>query len=110
VKFAGCNANSIAAFKQTFLPATTSTVIKAKYRGTHDPNATYVANICTPGTPMVSGIPSIITIDKNNICNIIVENCAPYDVTLDRDNILGIMEVEEEELVPLTDDFITTVC
>ncbi len=59
---------------------------------------------------MVSGIPSIITIDKNNICNIIVENCAPYDVTLDRDNILGIMEVEEEELVPLTDDFITTVC
>jgi len=59
---------------------------------------------------MVSSIPSIITIDKNNIFNIVVENCAPYDVTLDRDDTLGIMEVEKEELVPLTDDFISSVC
>jgi len=85
----------------------TSTVIKAKCRGTHDPNATYVGNICIPGTAMVSSIPSIITIDKNNIFNIVVENCAPYDVTLDRDDTLGIMEVEKEELVPLTDIFHT---
>jgi hypothetical protein len=46
---------------------------------------------------MVSGIQSIMSIDKNNNCNNVVENCALYDVILDRDNILGIMEVEEEE-------------
>jgi hypothetical protein len=45
-----------------------------------------------------------------NICNIIVENCTPYDVTLEQDDIFGIMEIEEEELIPLTDDFISSVC
>jgi len=53
---------------------------------------------------MVSGMPSIVNVDENNICNIIVENCAPYDVTHERDDILGVMETEEDELVPLTDD------
>jgi hypothetical protein len=46
-------------------------------------------NICTPRTPMISGMPSIMNVDENNICNIVVENCAPYDVTLERDDILG---------------------
>jgi hypothetical protein len=48
--------------------------------------------------------------DENNICSIIVENCAPYDVTLERDDIIGVMETEPDELVPLTDDFISSVC
>ena len=59
---------------------------------------------------MISGMPSIVNVDENNICNIVVENCAPYDVTLERNDILGIMETEEDELVPLTDDFISSVC
>jgi hypothetical protein len=59
---------------------------------------------------MISGMPSIVNIDENNICNIVVENCAPYNVTLERDYILGDMETEQDELVPLTDDFISSVC
>jgi superfamily II helicase len=59
---------------------------------------------------MVSGIPSIVNVDENNICNIVVENCTPYDVTLERDNILGVMETEEDKLVPLMDDLISSVC
>jgi superfamily II helicase len=59
---------------------------------------------------MISGIPSIVNIDENNICSIIVENCAPYDVTLERDDIIGVMETEPDDLVPLTDDFISSVC
>jgi len=110
VKFAGASTNSIMALKNTVLPTITSTVVKAKFKGTRDEKATYMANICAPRTPMVSGMPSIVNIDENNICNIIVENCAPYDVTLERDDILGIMETEEDELVPLTDDFISSVC
>jgi hypothetical protein len=58
---------------------------------------------------MVSGMPSVVNVD-NNICNIILENCTPYDITLKQDDILGIMEIEEEELIPLTDDFISSVC
>jgi hypothetical protein len=65
--FAGAGTNSIAALKNTVLPAMTSTVIKAKFKGTRDDKAIYVANICAPRTPMVFGMPSIVNIDKNNI-------------------------------------------
>ncbi len=84
-------------------------MIKAKFKGTRDKKAIYVANICAPRTTMVWGMPAIVNIDENNICNLIVENCAPYDVTLERDDILGVMETEPDELVPLTDDFISSV-
>jgi hypothetical protein len=88
----------------------TSTMVKAKFKGQRDAQATYIANICTPRTPMVSGMPSVVNVDDNNICSIVLENCAPYDVTLERDDILGIRDIKEEELVPLTDDFILSVC
>jgi superfamily II helicase len=110
VKFSGAGTNSIVALKHTVLPAMTSTVVKAKFKGTRDEKATYVANICAPRTAMVSGMASIMNVDENNICNIVVENCPLYDVMLKRDNILRITETEEEELVPLTDDFISSVC
>jgi hypothetical protein len=51
-----------------------------------------------------------VNIDENNICSIVVENCAPYDATLERDDIIGVMETEQDELVPITDDFISSVC
>jgi hypothetical protein len=110
VKFAGAGMNSTMALKNTVLLAMTSTIVKAKFKGTREEKATYVATICAPRTPMISGMPSIVNIDENNICNIVIENCAPYDITLESDDILGIMETEEEELVPLTDDFISSVC
>ncbi len=110
VKFAGDGTNSISALKNTLLLAMTSTVVKAIFKGTRDEKATYIANICAPRTPMVSGMPSIVKVDKNNICHIIIKNCAPYDDTLERDDVLGVMETEEDELVPLTDDFISSVC
>ncbi len=50
-----------------------------------------------------------MNIDNNNICNLVLENCAPYDVTLERDDILGIIEIEEEALIPLTNDFVSSV-
>jgi hypothetical protein len=87
----------------------TSTVVNVRYKGKTDPNATYIVNICAPRTPMVSGMPSIVSIDKFNNCKIVLENCTPYDITLKRDDILGIMEIEEREQVPLTDDFISSV-
>jgi len=58
---------------------------------------------------MVSGMPSIVNIDENNICSIIMENCAPYDVTLERDDIIEVMETEPDELVPLTDDHLISL-
>ncbi len=45
VKFARAGTNSIAALKNTVLPAMTSTVVKAKFKGTREEKAIYVANI-----------------------------------------------------------------
>jgi hypothetical protein len=88
----------------------TSMVVKAKFKGNRDAQATYVANICKPRTPMISLMPSIVTINDNYICNINVKICTCYNVTLEPDDILGIMEIEEEELIHLTDDFVSSVC
>jgi hypothetical protein len=65
VRFAGAGTNSIAALKNTVLPAITSTVVKAKFKGTREEIAIYVANICAPRTPMISGMPSIMNVDQN---------------------------------------------
>jgi hypothetical protein len=111
VKFAGDGTNSITALKNTVLLAMTSTIVKSKFMGIQEEKATYVATIGAPRTPMILGIPSIVNVDENNICNIVVENCMPYDITLERDDeIQGIMETEEEEWVPLMDNFISSVC
>jgi hypothetical protein len=37
-----------------------------------------------PKIPMLSGMPAVVTVDKNNHCKIVIDNCAPYDVTIDR--------------------------
>ncbi len=37
-----------------------------------------------------------MSVDEFNNCKIVIENCAPYDSTLERDDILGIMEIKEE--------------
>jgi hypothetical protein len=110
VKFAGAYANYIAAIKQTILPAMTSTVVNTKYKEKAYPKATNIANICAPRMPMVLGMPAIVSINEFNNCKIVVKNCAPYDLTLERDDILGIIEIEEEELVLLKNDFILSVC
>ncbi len=39
---------------------------------------TYVlntANICLPRNPMISRMPTIVSVDKNNNSKIVVENC-----------------------------------
>ncbi|MFN9909048.1 MAG: hypothetical protein ACK56F_23485, partial [bacterium] len=75
-------------------------MITAKYKGKIIPDANLIANIFSPRTPMISGIPAIVSIDKNNNCKIVVDNCAPYDVTSNRGDILGIMDIEKDDLIP----------
>jgi len=51
VKFTGAGFNSITALKNIFLPAMTSTIVKAKFKGHQKAQATSMANICPPRTP-----------------------------------------------------------
>jgi hypothetical protein len=59
------------ALKNTVLKES-ETIVKAKFKGTREEKATYVATICAPRTLMISGMPSILNVDENNICNIVV--------------------------------------
>ena len=39
----------------------------------------------------------------------IIDNCAPYDITLARNEILGVLEFEQEECLPLSEQTISSV-
>jgi hypothetical protein len=109
VKIAGVEFDQIIAIKEQTLPGITSTVITAKYKGNVDKDYNYIASIFSPRTPMLSGMPAIVSIDKNNNCKIVIDNCAPYDVTISRNNILGIMDAEPDEPIPMEDSMISVI-
>ncbi len=109
VKIARLEFDQIVAIKEQTLPALTSTVITAKYKGKVSKDQNYIASIFSPKTPMISGVPAIVSIDKNNNCKIILDNCAPYDVTISRNDILGIMDTEPDEPIPMEDSTISAI-
>ncbi len=100
VKIAGIEGDQIVAIKEQVLPALASTVVTAKFKGKLEPNVHFIASIFAPKNPMLSGMPAMVTVDKNNICKIVIENCAPYDVTMDRNDIIALMDRETEQLQP----------
>jgi hypothetical protein len=84
VKFVDSKINAICAKKQVTILAMTSSIFTAKFNGEKHADKTYVATIHCPGFPTLTGVPSIPPIDENHNCQIIIENCAPYEVTIER--------------------------
>ncbi len=110
VKFANAKMNTICATKQMTIPAMTSSIITTKFNGELHPDKTYIAMIHCPGAPTLTGVPSLVSIDSNQNCKIVIENCAPNEVTIKRNDIMGIMEVEEDEMYPLMDEAAADIC
>ena len=54
-------------------------------------------------------MPQLVSINNDKICSIVIDNCAPYDVTIDRDAILGVVETETNAPTPLDDNFINSL-
>jgi hypothetical protein len=98
VIISGIDINQTVAIKAQTLPALASTVIMAKYKAKVDKNVNYIASIYAPRMSMISGMPAIVSIDKNNNGKIIVDNCALHDVQIDPNDILGIMDTESDNL------------
>jgi hypothetical protein len=84
-------------------------VITAKYKGKVNKDITYIASIFAPKMPTVSGMPAVVSIDKNNNCKIIVDNCAPYDVIIDRNDVIWFMDIETDPLIPMEDSTIASI-
>ena len=98
VIISGIDINQTVAIKAQTLPALASTVIMAKYKAKVDKNVNYIASIYAPRMSMISGMPAIVSIDKNNNGKIIIDNCALHDVQIDPNDILGIMDTESDNL------------
>jgi len=109
VKIAGIEIDQIVAIKEQTLPALTSTVITAKYEGKVNKDMKYIASIFAPKTPTVLGMLAVVSIDKNNNCKIIVDNRALYDVIIDRNDVIGFMDIEMDELIPMEDSTIVAI-
>ncbi len=58
---------------------------------------------------MVSGMPVIVSINKNNNCKFFLDNCAPYDVTISKNDILGIMDAEPDNPIIMEDWTISAI-
>ena len=101
VKFADEKMNTICAIKQITIPAMTSCIITTKFNGEMHPEKTYIATIHCPGSLTLTGVPSLVTIVNDQNCKVVIENCAPYEVTIERNDIMGIIEIEEDKLYPL---------
>ena len=69
--------------------------------GKVDKIVNYIGSIYAIKIPMRLGMPAIMSIDQNNNSDIIIYNCAPYKYQIDRSEILGIMDTELDELIPL---------
>jgi hypothetical protein len=54
----------------------------------------FIASIYAPQTPMLSGMPAVVSIDKNNNCKSVIDNCALWDVTIDRNDVIRLMDIE----------------
>jgi len=68
----------------------TSSMVTTKFNREMHADKTYVATIHCPGLPTLTGVPSLV----------IIENCAPYEVTIERNDIMGIIKIEDDELHP----------
>jgi hypothetical protein len=110
VKFANLHLNMICATKQITIPAMTLSIVTVKFNGETNKEKTYIATIHCPGTPTISGIPALVSMDENNNCNVMVENCTQYDITIERNDLMGLIEIKEDELIPLTDATTSDIC
>jgi Reverse transcriptase (RNA-dependent DNA polymerase) len=58
---------------------------------------------------MISGMSAIVSIDNKNNSIIVIYNCALYNVTIKRNDILGLMDIEMKELILLEDSVISSI-
>jgi hypothetical protein len=66
--------NTICATKQITIPAMTSSIVSAKFQGETHQEKTYIATIHCPGTPKITGVLAVVSINENNSCKIMVKN------------------------------------
>ena len=90
--------NSLVVQHQVLLPASSTSIISAKFTGQWEDTATYVATIYNPRTQFVVGGPAMVHIMEDKTCHVAVINTAPHEIYLERGDFLGAVEALEQHL------------
>jgi hypothetical protein len=109
ITFSHMLTNALYDVKETTVPALSSMVISTKFKGNVFDTAKPIAMIHAPQNPTISGMPAWVTIDKFKNCKMVIDNCAPYDIVIARNEVLGILEFEPDECIPMTETSIASI-
>jgi hypothetical protein len=109
ITFSHMLTNALYVVKEMTVPALSSMVISTKFKGNVFDTAKPIATVHAPQNPTISGMPAWVTLDKYKNCKMIIDNCVPYDIVIARNEILGILEFEPEECIPMTENSISAI-
>jgi len=54
-------------------------------------------------------MPALVTLDKYKHCKLVIDNCAPYEITLARNEVLGVLKFEQDKCIPLNEKTISAL-
>jgi hypothetical protein len=106
ITFAHMLTNALYAVKEVTIPALSSMMVTTKYKGLTSETAQPIAAIHAPQHPTISGMPAWVTLNNYKNSKLIIDNCAPYDIVLPRNEIL---EFESEQCQPLNEDTVASI-
>jgi hypothetical protein len=101
--------NALYAVKEVTIPALSSMMVTTKYKGLTSDSTQPIATIHAPQHPIISGMPAWVTLDNYKNCKLIIDNCAPYDIVLPRNEIIGVLEFKSEQCLPLNEDTVASI-
>jgi hypothetical protein len=91
ITFAHMLTNPLYAVKEVTIHAPSSMMVTTKYKGLTSDSAQPIATIHAPQHPTISGMPAWVSLDSYKNCKLMIDNCAPYDIVLPRNEILGVL-------------------
>ncbi len=84
-------------------------MVTTKYKGHTSDSAQPIVIIHAPQHPSILGMPAWVSLDTYKNCKISIDNCAPYNIVLPRNEIIGVLEFEPEQCLPLNEDTVASI-
>jgi hypothetical protein len=109
ITFAHMLTNALYAVKDVTIPTLSSMMATTIFKGLTSETAQPIATIHAPQHPTISGMPAWVSLDNYKNCKLIIDNCAPYNIVLPRNKILGVLEFEAEPCLPLDENTVASI-
>ncbi len=84
-------------------------MVTTKFKGLICDTAQPIAIVHAPQHPIITGMPAWVTLDNYKKCRLSIDNCAPFDIVLPRNEVLRVLEFESEQCVPLNEDTVASI-